>query len=250
MRFLAVALCMLAMTCRADEEVVAWRGVALSGWKGNSDCADVRVEDNVLKGRITGRDSQLCANVPVPFIQKGNHVVYVKVRVAHGGVGQFFWLRDCDSRATEAQRCNFDLAADGSWRHVRLLPCWGGTNRIARLRIDFPATAIGQEFEVESVVVGIEGEELAIDTQKMIGVTFHSKCHLAFITAHSHGAVARHCREALALRPRRMDAATRTGLICGTLGCGNLDRIEVVRVGLERSAALALNRCVRAVCFL
>jgi len=172
MRLFAMMACALALAGRADEDLAAWRGAALSGWKGAQHCADVRVEDGVLKGRITGLDSQLYANVPVPFRQRGNQVVYVKARVAGGGVGQLFWLRDCDSRATEAQRCNFNLAADGSWRRFRLRPGWGGTNRIARLRLDFPPAAIGKEFEVESIVVRAEGEELSIDTKKTIGVSF------------------------------------------------------------------------------
>jgi len=173
MKIVAAMVCALALTGWAEDgDVAAWCGAALSGWKGTHDCADVRVEDGVLKGRITDRDSQITASVPVPFLQEGNQVVYVKARVAGGGLGQLFWVRDCDRGPVAARRTDFHFASDGTWRTYRIRPGWAGTNRITRLRLDFPPTAIGKTFELASVVVRAEGEMLSIDAKKKIGVSF------------------------------------------------------------------------------
>ena len=52
--------CLLAALFSGAAEVAAWRGDALKGWTaGARDCKDVRVEQGVLKGVVTGRDSQL-----------------------------------------------------------------------------------------------------------------------------------------------------------------------------------------------
>ena len=166
--------CLLAALFSGAAEVAAWRGDALKGWTaGARDCKDVRVEQGVLKGVVTGRDSQLYATLPTPVQPKGNHRLSFRIKASGpDGRGQLFWIREGDKVASEARQKAFHMSADGQWHVCRIRPCWSGP-AIRRLRLDLPAGfAGGTPFEISEIVLTEEGDELDVDTSRQIGVRF------------------------------------------------------------------------------
>ena len=168
----------VAVTCVcAADELAAWRGADLSAWtKQPRECRDLAVADGVLKGTVTGRDSQIYAALPKALPPKGNHVVYVRMRTSLGGEGQLFWIREGDVSASEARQRRFGIVGDGAWHDYRIRPSWGGKAAIRMLRLDFPPGFEGGEtFEISEIRIVEEGACVDVDTRGKVGVTFSLK---------------------------------------------------------------------------
>jgi len=159
----------------AGETLASWRGGELAAWtKRASQCKDVTVTDGVLRGVVTGRDSQLYAPVAKPFLPKGNQVIRLRLKTPLPGVCQIFWIREGDKgRASEARQRKFVISGDAAWQECRIRPGWGGKEKIVQLRLDFPVGFEGgTPFEVSEIVVCSEGEEISVDTRDRIGAAF------------------------------------------------------------------------------
>lgn len=158
-----------------SSEVVAWRGQGLSAWlkKQPLQCKDVRLEEGQLKGVVAGRDSQLYADLSLRPL--GNQVVRLRLKAGRGGRGQLFWICEGDKTATEAQQKAFAVVGDGKWHDYRIRPGWTG-KPLRALRLDLPPEcADDTPFAIDSVVIAREGQEIAVDTAKTIGVAFRLK---------------------------------------------------------------------------
>ena len=159
----------------AAADLPSWSGDALKAWMPhNAHVRDVRVADGVLKGVVTGRDSQFYCSIATPLKAQANHVVYLKLKTPLGGHAQLFWIREGDRQASEARQRAFVLKGDGSWHTYRIRPAWGGETRpITKLRLDLPAEFEGNtEFELAEAKIVNEGVLIDVDTAGKIGVGF------------------------------------------------------------------------------
>ena len=177
-RGLLVALCLAAAGVSSAAEVIGWRGAALGVWtKAPRHCRDVRLEDGVIKGRVTGRDPQLHFRFAKPLVTKGNHVFYVKLRTPVGGRAQLFWIREGDADASEDRQHDFFLRPDGKdWQEHRVILDWPDPKPIVGLRLDLPLEMAGDvPFEIAELRLCEEGACVDVDTADYAGVSFSLK---------------------------------------------------------------------------
>lgn len=171
-----MAVAVLGLAAPAGE-TMAWTGEALGAWtRGCNQCRDVRVEDGIMKGVVTGRDPQLYVKFGAPFATKGNHVVYLRLKTPIGGCAQLFWIREGDANASEDRQKTFNLKADGAWHDYRIIPDWHGDRPLVKLRLDLPAAMEdNQPFEIGGIRIAEEGACVDICADEFCGIAFSLK---------------------------------------------------------------------------
>ncbi|MDR2849180.1 MAG: glycoside hydrolase family 99-like domain-containing protein, partial [Verrucomicrobiota bacterium] len=144
MRFGLGLLVVFSTLCAAAETraLPAWDFGAVDAkpWPANH-CKNVRVEDGVLKGTMTGLD---------PFITSpafsldatAAQAVRMRVKTTAGGTGNLFWVREGETIPQGKFNVPVTWIGDGEWHTYRIEPYWQGEKKIARVRIDF---AVPQE---------------------------------------------------------------------------------------------------------
>ena len=123
-------------------------------WAKHANCSkDVRVEEGVLKGKMTGWDPFITS--PAFAVDaKAGQVVEMRVRTSAGGNGNLFWVPDGADGAQQKWSASTSWIGDNAWHEYRVQPYWQGEKRIARLRVDFavPLNDAGT-FEVDWIRV-------------------------------------------------------------------------------------------------
>ena len=136
----AIACGVVLWTSAAEPRVLADWGFSKDGdkeWAKHANCCkDVRVEESVLKGVMTGRDPFLTS--PAFSIEAtAGQVVEIRVKTSAGGSGNLFWVPEGASGAQQQWSVPMDWIGDNAWHEYRVRPFWQGENRISRLRVDF-----------------------------------------------------------------------------------------------------------------
>ena len=114
---------------------------------------DVRIEEGVLKGRMTGRDPFI--TTPAFSIDAtASQVVEMRVKTSVGGSGNLFWVPAGEKGPQQKWTVSTVWTGDNAWHEYRVSPYWQGEKRITRLRVDFavPENSEGT-FEVDWIRV-------------------------------------------------------------------------------------------------
>ena len=151
-----------------------WTGADLGQWRPNAEIANLRVEGGVLKGRVTGRDAQLYADLKTPFAPRGNQTFGVRMKFVGAGKCQVFWCRRGDKGFSESRQNKFEVTGDGAWQSTAFVPGWCGREKVTSLRFDFPPEAVGSDFEIAEFAIAVDTTtpELEVDAKRTVGVTF------------------------------------------------------------------------------
>jgi hypothetical protein len=114
---------------------------------------DVRVEEGLLKGTMTGWDPFITSPAFLLGATAGQ-VVEMRVKTSAGGSGNLFWVPAGAEGAQQKWSTSTEWVGDNEWHEYRVAPYWQGEKRIARLRIDFavPLNDAGT-FEVDWIRV-------------------------------------------------------------------------------------------------
>jgi hypothetical protein len=123
------------------------------GWTAAHDVSDLRIQDGLLAGRITGPD---------PYIVRGMlrvradecPVVVLRMRVTAGQGGQLYWATESSPGIAEDKVIVFPIQADGQFHEYRLEPAkhplWAGQT-ITTLRIDPDNGAPSADFAIDFI---------------------------------------------------------------------------------------------------
>ncbi len=157
MRKLAMAMA-LAMGLRAfaaEPRVLAgwdFSGEASKEWaKQANHCKDVRMEEGVLKGRMTGSDPFL-TSPGFSVKATAGQVIELRAKCSTGGKGEIFWVPAGAGQAQQKWSVAIDWIGDNQWHDYRVSPYWQGEKSITRLRVDFVPPGGGEgTFEVDSI---------------------------------------------------------------------------------------------------
>ncbi len=157
-RVAAALVCGLVMRASGDSPLVLVRWdfdkEADTEWARHANCSkDVRIEDGVLKGAMTGWD---------PFVTSpafsvdatAGQAVEMRVKTTAGGSGNIFWVPAGANGPQQKWSATTEWIGDNEWHEYRVQPYWQGEKKISRFRIDFavPTNNAGT-FEVDWVRV-------------------------------------------------------------------------------------------------
>ncbi len=124
------------------------------GWIAAHDVRDVRSEDGVLSGSITGRDPYIMRtmlDVPAESCRS----IMLRIRLTAGRDGQLFWTTKDSPSFDEAKSRYIPLSSDGDFHELQIgvsdHPHW--TGQITGLRIDLGGGAESGEFAIDYVRV-------------------------------------------------------------------------------------------------
>lgn len=154
----------------------SWTGSALEQWKANGDVCGARLDQDVLKGRVCGRDAQLFVRLEQPFAPQWNRCFVLRMKFTGTGTSaQVFWKRRGDREFSEERQHRFDVTGDGVWHEYRVFPGWCGTNDIVSVRFDFPAYVDADaDFGISEICIADDesAQDLSVDAKERTGVAF------------------------------------------------------------------------------
>ena len=165
----AALACALAMRAGGGEARVAvgWDfadGAGQEWAKHANHSKNVRIEEGVLKGTMTGHDPFLTTPA-FSLDATAGQAIEMRVKTSAGGKGEIFWVPAGADGAQQKWSVSTDWTGDGQWHEYRVQPYWQGEKRIARIRIDFavPLNDAGV-FEVDWI--RIVDTDAAISTEQ------------------------------------------------------------------------------------
>ncbi len=169
LRLTAMLVCANAMWAEGGVErvVVGWDfadGACKEWAKHANHSKNVRVEDGVLKGSMTGHDPFL--TTPAFFLEAtAGQTIEMRVKTSAGGKGEVFWVPVGADGAQQKWSVSTEWNGDGQWHEYRVKPYWQGEKRIARIRIDF-AVPLNDEGVFEVDWVRIVDSDAAVSTEQ------------------------------------------------------------------------------------
>lgn len=137
-----LALGLAARVFAAETHVLAswdFSDEASKEWAKHANCSkDVRIEEGVLKGTMTGWDPFITSPA-FSIAATAGHVVELRVKTTSGGKGEMFWVPAGAVGAQQKWSVSADWIGDNQWHEYRLQPYWQGEKRIGHIRVDFAA---------------------------------------------------------------------------------------------------------------
>ncbi len=128
----------------SDESSKAWS-------KQANHCKDVRMEEGILKGTMTGSDPFLTSPA-FSIAATASQVIELRAKCSTGGKGELFWIPAGAGQAQQKWVAAIDWIGDGQWHDYRVSPYWQGEKSISRLRVDFAPPHGGEgTFEVDAI---------------------------------------------------------------------------------------------------
>ncbi len=110
---------------------------ASKAWTRNANfCKDVRIEEGLLKGTMTGNDPFL-SSPAFSVDTTAGQVVELRMKTTAGGRGELFWIPAGTDGAKQKWSVGFDWIGDNQWHEYRITPYWQGEKRIKQIRLDF-----------------------------------------------------------------------------------------------------------------
>ncbi len=135
-----------------EKVLLSFESTALKDWKPNQSISDLRMENAYLTGKCAGDDPQLYS--PLFEIKANNfQVVEIKMKSNRDGLAQLFWsgtLEEPYGGFRPNKYNNFYVKGDNKFHIYRLIPFWGGEEKIIHLRLDPPD---GATFQIEYIRV-------------------------------------------------------------------------------------------------
>jgi hypothetical protein len=130
---------------------------------------DVRLEDGVLKGTMTGSDPFVTS--PAFSVKAAaGQVIELRAKVSTGGKGEIFWIPAGASQAQQKWSAAIDWIGDNQWHDYRVAPYWQGEKSIARLRVDFvPPRASEGTYEIDHIRIVDETAAAGSDARAWSG---------------------------------------------------------------------------------
>ena len=134
----------------------------LAGWDFSDDaskewakhanwCKDVRMEEGILKGTMTGSDPFITSPA-FSIIATAGQVIELRAKCSTDGKGEIFWIPAGSDQAQQKWSVAIDWIGDNQWHDYRVSPYWQGDKKIARLRVDFMPPHGGEgTFEVDCI---------------------------------------------------------------------------------------------------
>lgn len=146
-------LCLISLFAIAGETVIlSFESSALGEWKPNQGISDLKIANNYLIGKCVGDDPQIYS--PLFEIKADNRqIVEIKMRSDRDGLAQLFWsgtLEEPYGGFRPQKRNDFYIKGDNKFHIYRLLPFWGGEEKIIHLRLDPPD---GATFLIEYIKI-------------------------------------------------------------------------------------------------
>ena len=158
MRLSVALICGLAIRAEAGvpQVLVSW-DFSKEGdkeWTKRANCSkDVRIEDGVLKGAMTGWDP-FVVSPAFSIDATAGQTIEMRVKTTAGGGGNVFWVPAGEAGAKQQWSVSTEWIGDNAWHEYRVRPYWQGEKKIRQIRIDF---AVPQKdsgtFEVDWVRV-------------------------------------------------------------------------------------------------
>ena len=150
-----LALGLATQVFAAEPRVLAswdFSGEASKEWaKQANHCKDVRLENGVLKGTMTGHDPFLTSPA-FSVVATAGQVIELRVKCSTGGKGEIFWVPAGAKGAQQKWTVSLDWIGDNQWHDYRVSPYWQGEKSIARMIVDFaPPQGSEGTFEVDSI---------------------------------------------------------------------------------------------------
>jgi hypothetical protein len=126
-------------------------GESLQGWQALHQVSDLTVRDRTMTGHIDGGDPYIGRSL---LRVRGDDcpAIVLRMRLAAGQGGQFYWATESSPVFTEERVVNFPVQADGQWHEYRQEvgkhAQWAGQT-ITAIRLDPGNGASSGEFAVE-----------------------------------------------------------------------------------------------------
>ncbi|MCQ2402471.1 MAG: glycoside hydrolase family 99-like domain-containing protein [Lentisphaeria bacterium] len=128
-------------------------------WKAHQ-IRDLRVEDGLLKGTVTGNDGQIVLPV-FAFTANQNQFFEVKIRSTQTGRYDLYFASDLTagySGFVANQKASVEILPCNDWQTIRIWPFWHSLGKILRFRFDTPLltqeNSGGADFEIEYFRLG------------------------------------------------------------------------------------------------
>lgn len=157
-RLIAVLGMVLALAA-VQAQGIRWDfAEGMDGWRVGRHVEGLRVEDGVLKGRVSGHDPQLISPL-FALAPNYRHEFVCRVRVSRvAGQGQLYYTDTTEGPydGFDAKRVRgFVLTDTPDWQIVRLRPFWQGEKRIQQIRLDLMHgnDCAGVEFELDWLAI-------------------------------------------------------------------------------------------------
>ena len=152
---LSAGMLCVALCAKAETRVLAeWTfdEPNASAWSSYHS-TNVRIENGVLKGTMTGNDPFILSPVfPVAINATAGQTVEMRVRTTSGGKGNLFWIKEGESVPQGSYNVVVEWNGDNAWHEYRVNPYWQCQQRISRFRIDFaPPPGNSGTYEVDWV---------------------------------------------------------------------------------------------------
>lgn len=114
-------------------------------------CSNVRVDNGVLKGVMSGSDPFLTSPA-FSLVARPGQVVEFRAKCVSGGAGELFWIPVGEKGPQQKWSVSFDWIGDGAWHDYRVQPFWQGEKAIGAMRLDFVnGQSANGAFEISSV---------------------------------------------------------------------------------------------------
>ncbi|MGI5923115.1 MAG: glycoside hydrolase family 99-like domain-containing protein [Lentisphaeria bacterium] len=130
----------------------------MDGWRVGRHIDNLRVENGVLKGRVSGHDPQLISPL-FDLTPNYRHEFVCRVKLSRvAGRGQLFFSDTTEGpdKGFDAKRVrSFALADTADWQIVRVRPFWQGEKRILQIRFDLMHgnDCAGVDFELDWLAI-------------------------------------------------------------------------------------------------
>ncbi|MBC7328903.1 glycoside hydrolase family 99-like domain-containing protein [bacterium] len=149
-----IPLLLLLSFLALGEEItlLSFESAAFKDWRANQSISDLKVEGKYLTGKCVGSDPQIFS--PLFEIKANNRqVVEIKMKSDRDGLAQLFWSGTLEEPygGFRPEKVNdFYVKGDNLLHVYRLLPFWGGEEKIIHLRLDPPD---GAYFQIEYIKI-------------------------------------------------------------------------------------------------
>lgn len=146
-------LCLISLFALSQEvTVLSFEAATLGEWKSNQAISDLKILNNYLTGKCAGDDPQIYS--PIFDIKANNRqIIEIKMKSDRDGLAQVFWsgtLEEPYGGFRPHKRNDFYVKGDNKFHIYRLLPFWGGEEKIIHLRLDPPD---GANFAIEYIKI-------------------------------------------------------------------------------------------------
>ena len=166
-------------------------GVSVGWMEQPHDLADIRVENGVLKWRVTGIDPFFRRKLAQPFEGMSGQCIRLKVRASHPGTWDFFWRSAGNGRFGGPDVVHFRVEGTNVWNTLELRLHWSGEGEILEMRIDPVGIAGGTVELAEFAVVERPLRFKPVSAEEATGVMFEAvsdEIAYGMVTWHATGA--------------------------------------------------------------